>query len=150
MRTHLLEREQLIPQPLEEVFAFFAAARNLERITPPWLNFNVITPEPLHMQAGTLIEYRLRLHGLPVRWLTRIEQWQENVLFVDRQLRGPYSVWNHLHTFEEVDGGTLVRDRVEYAIPFGPLGEIARRAFVVRDLRRIFDYRRAAVAAELG
>lgn len=150
MRTHLLEREQVIPRPLEEVFAFFAAARNLERITPTWLGFHVITPEPLQMQVGTLIEYKLRLHRVPVRWLTRIERWEENRLFVDRQLRGPYKLWNHLHTFERVDGGTLVRDRVDYAIPFGPFGELAHAAFVRRDLRRIFDYRRQAVTAMLG
>ena len=145
MRTHRLEREQLIPRPLDEVFDFYASARNLERITPGWLGFHVVTPEPIRMQPGTLIEYRLRLHRIPVRWLTRIELWERNHAFVDRQLRGPYKLWNHLHEFEGVDGGTLVRDRVDYALPFGPLGEAAHTAFVERDLRRIFDHRREAV-----
>ena len=147
MRTHRLERVQVIAKPLDEVFAFYAAARNLERITPAWLNFQVVTPEPIAMGVGTLIEYRLRLHGVPVRWLTRIERWEQNRLFADRQLRGPYRVWHHLHEFEPTAGGTLVRDRVDYALPFGPAGELAHRAFVLRDLRRIFDRRRDAVAA---
>lgn len=150
MWTHRLEREQVIPRPLDEVFDFYAAARNLERITPGWLGFHVATPEPIRMQQGTLIEYKLRLHGIPVRWLTRIELWEQNHAFVDRQLRGPYKLWHHLHEFEPVDGGTLVRDRVDYALPLGPLGEAAHLAFVERDLRRIFDFRRSAAAAILG
>lgn len=149
MRIHRLEREQLIARPLDEVFEFYASARNLERITPGWLGFHVVTPGPIRMQPGTLIEYRLRLHGVPVRWLTRIETWEQNSAFVDRQVRGPYRLWNHLHEFEEREGGTLVRDRVDYALPFGPLGELAHLALVRRDLRRIFDFRREAVATIL-
>jgi ligand-binding SRPBCC domain-containing protein len=150
-KVHLLERQQRIEGPLEEVFAFYGDARNLERITPPWLGFEVTTPAPVAMGVGTLIEYRLKLHRVPVRWRTRIEVWEPPRRFVDVQVRGPYSLWEHTHTFEE-DGPetTIIRDRVRYSIPFGPLGELAERLLVRRDLREIFDYRRGAVARELA
>jgi ligand-binding SRPBCC domain-containing protein len=150
MRAHRLEREQVIDRPLPEVFAFFAQPRNLEAITPPWLRFAVLTPEPIAMAPGALIAYRLVLHGLPVRWLTRIETWEPGRLFVDRQVRGPYRLWHHRHEFEPHPRGTLVRDRVRYALPLGPLGAAAHEAFVRRDLDRIFNYRRLAVARALG
>jgi ligand-binding SRPBCC domain-containing protein len=144
-----LQREQLVPRPVEEVFAFFGEARNLERITPPWLRFQVSTPEPIEMGPGTLIDYRLRLRGIPLRWTSRIEEWEPGRAFVDRQVRGPYRVWHHRHTFEPVDGGTLVRDEVHYALPLGRLGAIAL-PLVRSDLRRIFDHRHRAVRAALG
>jgi ligand-binding SRPBCC domain-containing protein len=150
MTELLLQREQLIRRPRGETFAFFADAHNLEALTPPWLRFAVRTPHPIEMRAGTLIAYRMRLHGIPVRWLTRIEEWQPGVRFVDRQLKGPYRLWHHTHTFEDRDGATLMRDAVRYELPLGGLGEIARRAFVAGDLRRIFDFRRDAVASLLG
>jgi ligand-binding SRPBCC domain-containing protein len=146
MSVHLLEREQLVPRPVDEVFDFFAQARNLERITPPWLGFEVLTPGPVEMGSGTLIEYRLRVHAVPVRWISRIEEWDSGRLFVDRQLRGPYRLWHHRHEFVARAEGTVVRDRVRYALPLGRLGELAHAAFVRRDLERIFDFRRAAVA----
>ena len=150
-RVHVLERRQRIELPVERTFAFYGDARNLERITPPWLGFEVTTPAPISMGVGTLIEYRLRLHRVPVRWRTRIEGWEPPHRFVDAQVRGPYSLWEHTHTFEE-DGpeATIIRDRVRYSIPFGPLGELADRLLVRRDLKQIFDYRRDAVARELG
>jgi ligand-binding SRPBCC domain-containing protein len=149
-RVHTLERRQRIERPIEEVFAFYGDAQNLERITPPWLGFEVTTPGPIEMRAGTLIEYRLRLHRVPVRWRTRIEAWEPPHRFVDIQIKGPYSLWEHTHTFEEDGpGATVIEDRVGYSIPFGPLGELAERLLVQRDLRRIFDYRRDAVAREL-
>jgi ligand-binding SRPBCC domain-containing protein len=147
---HRLEREQLLPLPVDEVFAFFARAHNLEAITPPWLHFEVLTPEPVRMGPRALIEYRLRLHGLPLRWLTRIEEWEPNRSFVDRQLRGPYRLWHHRHEFTAVDSGTLVRDRVHYRLPLGPLGELAHRLLVRGDLERIFDFRHDAVSRMLG
>jgi ligand-binding SRPBCC domain-containing protein len=150
VRVHRLEREQLVPAPPADVLAFFAEARNLERLTPAWLRFEVLTPEPVRMAPGTLLEYRLRLHGLPLRWLTRIEEWERDRAFVDRQLRGPYRLWRHRHEFEARGAGTLVRDRVDYALPVGFLGELARRAFVGRDLDRIFDFRRDAVRRRFG
>jgi ligand-binding SRPBCC domain-containing protein len=149
--VHVLERSQRVELPAEEAFAFYGDARNLEAITPPWLGFRVRTPDPIEMRAGTLIEYRLKLHGLPVRWRTRIEVWEPPRRFVDAQLSGPYSLWEHSHAFDPADGGaTTIRDRVRYALPLGPLGELAHRAFVARDLERIFDYRREAVAARLA
>jgi len=149
-RVHLLERRQRVEVPIEEAFAFYGDAHNLERITPPWLGFQVITPRPIAMEVGTLIEYRLRLHRVPVRWRTRIEAWEPPRRFVDAQVRGPYSLWEHTHEFEQ-DGpdATIIGDRVRYSIPCGPLGELADRLLVRRDLTRIFVYRRDAVAREL-
>jgi ligand-binding SRPBCC domain-containing protein len=146
---HVLQRRQKIELPIEQVFAFYGDARNLERITPPWLGFEVTTPAPIEMGVGTLIEYRLRLHRVPVRWRTRIEVWEPPYRFVDVQIKGPYSLWEHTHTFEEEAGATNIEDRVRYSLPLGPLGVLAERLLVRRDLRRIFDYRREAVAREL-
>ena len=147
MRVHVLEREQRIPAPPEEVFPFFEDAGNLEAITPPFLGFRVVTERPIDMAAGTLIEYRLRLHGVPVKWRTRIERFDSPHMFVDRQLSGPYRLWHHTHVFEpDGRGGTIMRDRVRYRLPFGPLGGVAHLLFVRRDLRRIFDFREQMVA----
>jgi ligand-binding SRPBCC domain-containing protein len=146
MAVHLLTREQRLPAPPEEVFPFFGDALNLEAITPPWLGFRVVTPKPIAMAPGTLIEYRLVLHAVPVRWRTTIAVWDPPHRFVDVQLSGPYAMWHHTHDFEPLaDGGTLMRDTVRYALPFGPLGAIAHRVLVKRDLERIFDHRRDAV-----
>ena len=148
-RVYTLEREQLLPLPPGETFEFFGNAVNLEAITPPWLHFRVVTAAPIAVDAGTLIEYRLRLHGLPLRWLTRIESWEPGRRFVDIQLRGPYRLWHHTHTFEPHDGGTLMRDRVRYALPLGPFGRVARTVLVRRDLDRIFDFRQEEVSRRL-
>jgi ligand-binding SRPBCC domain-containing protein len=147
---HVLRREQRLPRPPEVVFPFFADAGNLEAITPRFLEFRIVTPRPIAMRVGALIEYRLRLHGAPVSWLTRIEEWDTDPThprFVDMQLTGPYRLWHHTHEFApDGAGATIMRDTVRYALPYGPLGEIARRAFVARDLERIFDHRRERVA----
>jgi hypothetical protein len=150
-RIRHLERCQRVEVPIDRAFAFYADAHNLNRITPPSLGFEVTTPAPIEMAAGTLIEYRLRLHRVPLGWRTRIEVWEPPRRFVDVQVRGPYSLWEHTHTFVE-DGAemTIIRDRVRYSIPFGPLGELADRLLVRRDLKQIFDYRRDAVAEALG
>ena len=140
--AHTLQREQLLPGSVEEVFAFFGDARNLEAITPPPLGFRVLTPEPIAMGAGTLIRYRLRVRSVPIGWLTAIREWDPPHRFVDEQVRGPYALWHHTHTFEpRPDGGTLMRDVVRYALPLGALGELAQRLFVARDLEAIFDFR---------
>ena len=144
-RIHDLYREQLVARPLDEVFGFFARAGNLERITPPWLGFGLVTPEPVEMRAGTLIEYRLRLHRLPLRWISRIERWEPGRAFEDVQVKGPYRLWHHRHEFRAAGGGTLVEDHVRYALPLGSLGGLAHAAFVERDLARIFAFRYAAV-----
>jgi ligand-binding SRPBCC domain-containing protein len=132
------------------VFDFFAEAHNLERITPPWLSFTVLTPDPIEMRVGALIDYRLRVHGIPLRWTSRIEDWEPGRSFVDRQLRGPYGLWHHRHTFAEEGQGTVVGDEVDYAMPFGALGDLAHPLFVRRDLERIFTYRHEAVPRLLG
>jgi ligand-binding SRPBCC domain-containing protein len=143
---HVLRREQLVPGPPSDVFEFYAEAGNLERITPAWLGFRVVTAQPIEMRPGALIEYRLTLHRVPVRWLTRIEEWEPGERFVDVQVKGPYRLWHHTHTFEARNGDTIVRDEVRYALPLGPLGELAHRLFVRRDLERIFDFRHASVS----
>lgn len=150
MRLQRLEREQIVKRPLDEVFAFFARAENLERITPPWLNFRLLTPGPIEMGPGTLIDYRLRLHGLPLRWTSKIELWDEERLFVDEQVRGPYRLWRHVHEFVPVGRSTCVRDQVQYALPLGWLGDVLGLPIVRHDLSRIFDYRRTAVTRLLG
>jgi ligand-binding SRPBCC domain-containing protein len=146
-KVYVLERTQRVDLPIEKAFEFYAEARNLEQITPPWLGFHLATSGPIEMRAGALIDYRLKLHGLTVRWQTRIEVWEPPDRFVDVQLRGPYALWEHTHTFEP-DGpdAVLVGDRVRYALPLGPLGRIAHAVIVRRDIERIFDYRRRAVA----
>ena len=129
------------------MFPFFADARNLEAITPPLLRFRVVTPGPIVMRPGTLIQYRLRLRGLPVNWLTSIQEWDPPHRFVDVQLRGPYALWHHAHDLrDDGEGGTIMRDTVRYAIGLGPLGELAHRLIVRRDLDVIFAFRHAAVA----
>jgi ligand-binding SRPBCC domain-containing protein len=146
VKLHVLERSQRLPGSPEEVFGFFADAHNLEAITPPFLGFEVVTPKPIDMHEGTLIEYRLKLHGVRLKWRTRIDAWEPGVRFVDRQLQGPYRLWHHTHTFEPDGGDTLMRDVVRYALPLGPLGEVARVTLVGRDLDRIFDFRHAEIS----
>ncbi len=139
----------MLARPLPEVFPFFAGARNLERLTPPWLSFQVLTPEPITMRVGTLIDYRLQIHGIPLRWTTRIDEWEPGGAFVDRQIAGPYRLWHHRHSFRAQGDTTVVTDAVDYSLPFGILGEIAHRLFVRRDLERIFAYRQDAAEREL-
>jgi ligand-binding SRPBCC domain-containing protein len=150
-RIHLLERSQRVELPVERAFAFYGDSHNLEPLTPPWLHFQVRTPMPIEMGAGTLLDYTLKLHGFPIRWQTRIETWDAPHGFVDVQAKGPYSLWEHTHAFEpDGENATIIRDRVRYAIPFGPLGTLAHHLFVRRDLERIFDYRRDAVAERVA
>jgi hypothetical protein len=139
---YVLERTQRLPRPRHEVFDFFAAAANLQSITPAFLHFGILTPLPIRMRPGALIDYRLRLFGVPLRWRTRIDTFEPPSRFTDVQLRGPYRYWHHLHEFVEVSGGTEMIDRVTYALPFGPFGRLVHALFVQHTLRRIFDYRR--------
>jgi ligand-binding SRPBCC domain-containing protein len=143
VHAHSLYREQRLPGSPDDVFAFFADARNLEAITPPLLRFRVMDPGAIVMGPGVLIRYRLRVHRVPVGWLTAIREWDPPHRFVDEQLRGPYALWHHTHTFEAIEDGaaTLMRDVERYALPFGLVGEAARRLFVARDVAAIFDYR---------
>ena len=142
MKIHVLEREQRLPGSPQEVFPFFADAANLEAITPAFLRFEIVTPRPIEMRVGALIQYRLRLRGIPVSWLTSIQAWEPGERFVDVQVRGPYALWHHTHEFAAAPGGgTVMRDTVRWAIGFGIAGELARRAFVERDLAAIFEFR---------
>jgi ligand-binding SRPBCC domain-containing protein len=141
MRVHVLERQQWLEASRDGVFRFFAQAENLERITPPWLHFRIQTPQPIEMQVGTRIDYRIRLAGLPLRWRTHITAWEPGSRFVDTQERGPYRLWEHLHEFEVRGNGVLMTDRVRYALPFAPLDRIAHGVAVRAALAAIFDYR---------
>lgn len=137
-----------LPLPREDVFAFFCNAANLERITPPELRFEITSPLPIEMKAGALINYRLRLMGVPFDWQTRISLWQPEA-FVDEQLRGPYRNWIHTHRFIEQDGSTQIKDEVRYRLPLYPVGEMAYP--IVRwQVRRIFRYRQGAIRRALG
>jgi len=149
-RVHVLRSRQWVPAPLEDCFAFFSDAANLEALTPPALSFRILTPLPIEMKAGALIEYRIRLMGVPMPWLTRIDEWRPGHGFVDTQLCGPYARWVHRHSFTPADGGTWVRDEVEYALPLEPLTAPAHALFVRPQLRAIFAYRQRAIAKLLG
>ncbi len=138
--TYVLNREQWLPRPIEEVFEFFSRPENLQVITPPWLDFRMVDTPP-DLQAGSLIRYRLRWRWMPIRWTTEISEWAPPHRFVDRALSSPYALWNHEHTFVSKDGGTLMRDRVTYALPFAAIGRMAHRALVKQDVERIFDFR---------
>lgn len=150
MMVYTLQREQRLPQPIEQVFAFFADAGNLEAITPPWLRFQILTPRPIAMAPGALIDYRLRWHGMPIRWTTRIDRWEPPMRFCDVQLQGPYLLWEHEHTFEPCEAGTRMFDVVRYATRFGVLGRLADRLIVRSDLDAIFDYRAIQVKQMLA
>lgn len=145
---HELHTTLELPLPIDEVFAFFAEAGNLQRITPPELRFEILTTLPLEMRRGTLLEYRLGLFGIPFGWRTRIAAWDPPHGFIDVQLEGPYAVWEHTHTFAATDGGTLIDDHVRYRLPLSPLGDLAH-PLVRRQLDRIFSYRQAAVREAL-
>lgn len=141
--------EQLISRPLPEVFEFFSRAANLERITPPWLSFAIVGQQPAEVSPGTVIPYRLRLHGIPLVWVSQIEAFEPGRMFIDRQLIGPYKQWIHRHEFEPRGEQTLIRDEVRYELPLGRLGATFGLPFVRRDVARIFDYRRATIDALL-
>jgi ligand-binding SRPBCC domain-containing protein len=150
MRSYIFEQRQRLALPASHAFEFFADARNLQSITPPWLSFSVRNAGPIEMRPGALIDYRLRLHGLPVRWRTLISVWEPPVRFIDLQIKGPYAHWEHTHTFEPVgDQAVVIVDRVRYALPLGPLGAIAHELLVRRDVEHIFEFRQRALAKSL-
>jgi ligand-binding SRPBCC domain-containing protein len=150
MTIHTLTRQQFVPAPVADVFKFFSQPENLAKLTPPELGFVILTPSPIEMKAGALIDYTIRVSGMRVRWTTLITAYEPGRSFVDEQLRGPYSFWHHTHRFEEAPGGTLVDDEVRYALPFGPLGGIAHALVVKRRLDSIFEYRTAVIGNMFG
>lgn len=143
-RGFRLHASQWLPAERARVFALFGDAFRLEELTPPWLNFSVLTPAPITIAPGTLIDYRLRLHGIPLRWQSRISAWEPPVRFVDEQTRGPYRRWHHEHRFDEIDGGTLCQDTVDYEV-FG--GRLINTLFVRPDIEKIFMYRQQKLRA---
>lgn len=138
MKVHEFQCELWLPQPRDRVFSFFSDPANLDDITPPWLSFKIVTPLPVSMKEGALIDYRLRVRGFPLRWRSKITRWNPPESFVDEQLVGPYRLWHHEHTFLPIGGGTLVRDQVRYATP---LDALVHRFFVRPDIERIFEFR---------
>jgi ligand-binding SRPBCC domain-containing protein len=145
---HVFRTTAVLPLARPQVFEFFAAAENLQRLTPAELDFRILTPLPIEMRAGTLIRYRLRLAGIPFEWVTRISLWNPPVEFVDEQLKGPYKTWTHQHRFADVDGATQVDDDVHYELPLFPFGEIAA-PLVAFQVRRIFAFRALALRKAL-
>ena len=135
------------PESLDVVFPFFADPSNLEKITPPWLNFTIVTSGPIRMAVGQRIDYKLRLHGIPLSWQSEITAWEPPYRFIDEQRRGPYQQWIHEHRFEESDNGTLVHDRVDYVVPGG---ELIHKLFVLPDLKRVFAYRHHILRKQFG
>ena len=149
MSERRLDTTLWLPVPREEAFEFFGRAENLERITPPWLRFQITSDLPIDMRAGAEIRYSLRLHGIPIRWRTEITNWEPAERFVDEQRQGPYRLWQHEHTFSDERGGTRIDDTVRYAFTAGPIEPLVHRWFVAPDLERIFAFRHQAVAREL-
>jgi ligand-binding SRPBCC domain-containing protein len=147
---YTLQREITVPQPLPVVFEFFSKAQNLEILTPPWLRFQILTPQPIMMRPGATIAYQLRVRGIPLRWLTEIERWDPPYEFIDIQIKGPYKFWRHTHRFRELESGTRIADIVDYTLPFGVLGRMVHHLQVAKDLAMIFDYREQRVRALLG
>ena len=138
MQTHILATEIFLPHQHAEVFAFFSDAANLQTLTPRWLHFKILTPLPVRMSRGTIIDYQLRLYGVPMRWQSEITVWDPPFRFVDVQTRGPYRHWVHSHTFQARDGGTICRDWLEYAVPGGA---VVNWLFVAEEVKKIFHYR---------
>ncbi len=147
MKPELFESECWLPRPIDEVFRFFSDVRNLQAITPDWLDFRIVTPGPVEIRPGVLIDYRLKIHGISIGWQSEISVWEPPHRFVDEQRRGPYRLWVHEHRFAPERNGTLVNDRVKYAVPGG---WIVDRLFVRRDVRRIFEFRQQKLTDLFG
>ena len=145
MSMYRLIREQIIARPVEEVFRFFADASNLKMLIPPRLRFQILTPGDIEMRGGTIIQYALRIHGVPIRWMATITEWNPPFEFVDTQLQGPYLFWQHRHTFEPLDKATRMIDEVNYRLPLGWIGQAMHSLLIRDDLETIFNYRKRAV-----
>ncbi len=145
MKTFEINMKQHINKPLEVVFEFFSKPENLEMITPKSLSFNILTPTPIKMEKGSLIDYTIRLFGIPIHWRTLISDYEPPFRFVDQQIKGPYTFWHHTHTFELVEGGVEIIDQVKYSLPLGWLGTLAHAIWVRKDLEQIFEYRKTVI-----
>ncbi len=148
--VHELLMEQWVPQPIDRVFDFFSDSKNLETITPPFLHFKILNQSDEKLCDGTILNYQLKIHGIPVRWQSRIMDFQPGVRFSDEQTRGPYSIWHHMHQFFEKDGGTVIRDRAVYKLPGWVPGDIIAHPFIRKDLETIFTYRRKKIEELFG
>jgi hypothetical protein len=145
MKTFEINMKQYINKPLEVVFEFFSKPENLEMITPKSLSFNILTPTPIKMGKGSLIDYTIRLFGIPIHWRTLISDYEPPFRFVDQQIKGPYTFWHHTHTFRLVEGGVEIIDQVKYSLPLGWLGTLAHAIWVRKDLEKIFEYRKTVI-----
>ena len=148
MRIHIFETSMRLPSRIDEVFPFFCDVLNLERITPPELHFHILTPQPIEIAEGTIVDYRLRLYGFTLRWRSKITTWDPPYQFVDEQVLGPYYLWIHTHRFYQENEATVIEDNVRYRLPLWPLGELAF-PLINYQLRRIFRYRQKAIAEAL-
>jgi ligand-binding SRPBCC domain-containing protein len=146
MTVYTFECEMLAPVAIQDAFSVFENPYNLAEITPPWLNFKITTKDRVAMRKGAEIDYTIGYLGLPMNWKTLITEYEAPFLFVDEQIRGPYKLWRHTHTFRPCEAGTIVADRVEYALPLGVLGRIAHALIVRRQLNAIFDFRQHRLA----
>lgn len=151
-RLNRLHREMWVPLPLETVFAFFSNPANLELVTPPWVGFRILSKLPVAMKKGLLLDYAIRIHGIPLKWRSEITEWEPPLRFADLQIKGPYAIWHHQHKFEARHGGTLVIDEVEYAIPLSwmPGSGLIERFLVRPDVEKIFAHRRGALLRHFG
>ncbi len=150
MKIYQLQKEQFVGRPLAEVFSFFERPENLAAITPPSMGFRIVTPPPILMKEGAVFEYSIRVMGIQMRWKSLISEYKPPFRFIDEQVKGPYTSWQHTHTFTEVHGGTLIGDEVRYAMPFGIIGRVAQRLVVSRQLEDIFSHRSQVMCTMFG
>ena len=150
MKLYTLDSIQFINKPIEDVFEFFSNPDNLSVITPPKLGFKILTPTPIKMSVGRLIDYKIYLMGIPIHWRTLITNFDPPHTFIDQQIKGPYTIWHHTHTFQKVDGGVEIKDRVVYSIPFSILGRILNFLWIRKDLENIFNYRKKVIDELFG
>ena len=145
MKVYKIETSQYIKRSLAEVFDYFSRPENLAEITPSELNFRILTPQPLEMKQGTIIDYTIKLFKIPIHWRTLITVFEPPYRFVDEQIKGPYKLWHHTHIFKEITGGVEIHDSVSYSIPFGLLGRLLHAVWIRRDLERIFEHRKNVI-----
>jgi len=150
MTAHLFKSEQLMPRPVEQVFDFFKRPENLDAVTPKNLGFKILTPSPIIMQKGAVIDYTIQIYGIPMQWQTLITDYNPPCSFTDTQVKGPYKTWIHTHRFSAQGDGTLMVDEVEYSIAYGLIGEMARILFVKREIEKIFNHRRKIMNQVFG